>query len=136
LQTTKSIRNGTTYGIRTIRSEKYKYILNLHHESKFQNNVTEQKNPEWTGFWLTWQERAKTDENVKMLVDKFQIRPEVGFYDVQNDPFELNNLAMNVELKSEMNEMRTLLDKWMTEQGDKGRQTEMDAFDHQTVRKM
>ncbi|MCK5277096.1 MAG: sulfatase, partial [Cyclobacteriaceae bacterium] len=106
IQTTRGIRNGSKhYGIRSIRSEKYKYILNIHHDSKFQNNVTEQKNPVWTGFWLTWQEKAKTDENAAMLVNKFQFRPEVEFYDIVNDPYELNNLAMDPKYKTVIVEM-------------------------------
>lgn len=137
LQTTRGIRNGSRhYGIRTIRSEKYKYILNLHFDQAFQNNVTEQKNPDWTSFWLTWQEKARTDKNADKLVTKFQHRPEVEFYDIQKDPFELNNLASQHEYTAEMKKMRALLDSWMKEQGDLGRQTEAQAYDRQVKRKM
>lgn len=137
LQTTRGIRNGSPhYGIRTIRSEKYKYILNLHFDQAFQNNVTKQKNPDWTSFWLTWEEKARTDKNADKLVTKFQHRPEVEFYDIQKDPFELNNLASQHEYAAEMKKMRALLDSWMKEQGDLGRQTEAQAYDRQVKRKM
>lgn len=137
LQTTRGISNGSEhYGIRTIRSEKYKYILNLHPDSKFKNNVTEQKNPDWTSFWLTWQEKAKTDNNARELVNKFQSRPADELYDIVNDPYELNNLAMDKKYGPVMNKMKKMLLDWMDGQGDKGHQTEMEAFNHQTRRKM
>lgn len=132
IQTTRGIRNGSKlYGIRSIRSEKYKYILNIHYETKFQNNVTEQKNPAWTVFWLTWIEKAKTNENAAVLVNKFQFRPEVEFYDIVNDPYELNNLATDPKYKPVIEEMGQLLKDWMNEQGDLGHQTEVDAPKHQ-----
>jgi N-sulfoglucosamine sulfohydrolase len=41
LQTTRGISNGSDqYGIRTIRSEHYRYIINLTPDSPFQNNLT------------------------------------------------------------------------------------------------
>ncbi len=132
IQTTSGIRNGSKhYGIRSIRSEKYKYILNIHFDTKFQNNVTEQKNPDWTGFWLTWKEKAKTDFNASKLVKKFQFRPKVEFYDIVNDPYELNNLADDPKYQKELNKMGKLLKKWMEEQGDLGHQAEVDANKHQ-----
>jgi uncharacterized sulfatase len=132
LQTTRGIRNGSKhYAIRTIRSEQYKYILNIHHDTKFQNNVTEQKNPKWTGFWLTWQDEAKNNKEAEKLVTKYQFRPEIEFYDMKNDPFELNNLADNPEYKDQMEKMGRLLQEWMDEQGDLGHETEMDAHSHQ-----
>lgn len=135
IQTTTGIRNGTPYGIRTVRSEQYKYILNIHHDSKFTNNVTEGKNPNWTGFWPTWKELALNDENAKMLTEKFQTRPKIEFYDIVNDPYELNNLAEDESLKPIIEDMGNLLKNWMDEQGDLGRQAETDAPKHQSVTK-
>ena len=136
IQTTRGIRNGSEhYAIRSIRSEKFKYILNLNYDSKFQNNITEQK-ADWTHFWLTWEVKANTDENARMLVNKFQYRPEEELYDIVDDPFELNNLIAEKQYRPVADQMKTLLLKWMDDQGDKGKETEMEAFEHQTKRKM
>lgn len=135
IQTTKGISNGTVYGIRSIRSTKFKYILNIHHASKFQNNVTERKKTSWTGFWDSWLEKAKQDENASNLVNKFQHRKEIEFYDILSDPYELNNLANDSKYSFEIEKMGKLLKKWMDEQEDKGHQTEVDAPKHQLVTK-
>lgn len=135
IQTTKGISNGTIYGVRSIRSARFKYILNLHHASKFKNNVTELKKTSWTGFWLSWLEKAKTDKNASTLVTKFQFRPKIEFYDIIDDPYELNNLADYPEYQKEIENMEKLLQEWMNEQGDLGHQTETDAPLHQTITK-
>jgi N-sulfoglucosamine sulfohydrolase len=47
-------------------------------------------------------------------------RPEVELYDLENDPYEIKNLAENPEYKPVLNKMRRALSDWMEESGDKG----------------
>ena len=47
-------------------------------------------------------------------------RPAIEFYDLKNDPWEMNNLADNIEYASRISVMKSELEKWMVQQGDKG----------------
>lgn len=130
LQTTRGITNGSEhYGIRSIRSERFKYILNLTPEIRFQNNLTENKGG-WTAFWPTWVEAANTDKFARETVHRYQWRPGEELYDLVNDPYEFTNLAENQAYKAVKKDLRLRLLRWMDEQGDQGQATEMDALNH------
>lgn len=131
LQTTRGIIKGSDhYGVRTIRSEKFRYILNLTPEEKFENIVT---NSIASGgkFYESWIEKAASDPAAKNLVNKFQHRPAEELYDVVQDPLEMNNIADNPQYSNIKKDLKDRLLKWMEQQGDKGQQTEMEALDHQ-----
>lgn len=130
LQTTRGIIQGSDhYGIRTIRSEKFRYILNLTPEATFQNIVTSGTG---TGgqFYKSWITKAATDSLASHLVYKFQHRPAEELYDVVNDPLEMNNIADDTQYANIKKELKEKLLKWMEQQGDKGQQTEMEALEH------
>ncbi|HUX56467.1 MAG TPA: sulfatase [Bacteroidales bacterium] len=131
IQTTRGIISGSDfYGIRTVRSESYRYILNLTPEATFNNIVT---NSVGTGgtFYRSWIAKADTDYFAKNLVYKFQHRPGEELYDIVNDPLEMNNIAYNPQYSKIKKELKSRLSKWMIQQGDKGQQTEMEAIEHQ-----
>ena len=48
-------------------------------------------------------------------------KPEEELYDLQNDPYELNNLALQPELRDTLMHLRRVLDKWIVETNDLGR---------------
>ena len=132
VQTTRGIIQGSdNYGMRTIRSERFRYILNLNPEATFQNIVT---NSVASGgkFYKSWIDKAATDSLAKHLVFKFAHRPAEELYDVVNDPLEMNNIANDSRLASVKKDLKERLVKWMEQQGDKGQQTEMEALEHQT----
>ena len=39
-------------------------------------------------------------------------RPEFEFYDLLNDPFELNNLIDDIEYDDEVNRLKSVLEEW------------------------
>jgi len=126
LQTTRGINNGSEYyGIRSVVSSQYRYILNLTPEVSFKNNITE-KEP-----WFDeWKEAALSNEKAATLVKNYQFRPAIEFYDLQNDPFNMDNLADDPRYKVVIDEMNGKLMDWMKACGDKGQQTEMEAMLH------
>lgn len=126
LQTTRGINNGSEhYGIRSVVSSQYRYILNLTPDVPFKNNITE-KEP-----WFDeWKEVAISDKTAATLVKNYQYRPNIEFYDLQNDPFNMDNLADDPKYKVVMEEMHAKLMDWMKACGDKGQQTEMEAMLH------
>ena len=126
LHTTRGIINGSDhYGIRTVRSRKFKYILNLTPEATFRNAAIK------SSIFRSWEEKAKTDPDAAEKVRRYQHRPGVELYDVTEDPYEWNNLADNPACAKIKAELRKQLDAWMTSQGDKGQQTELEARQHQ-----
>ncbi|MDD4630814.1 MAG: DUF4976 domain-containing protein, partial [Proteiniphilum sp.] len=70
--------------------------------------------------WASWLESAKTSVVAKELTERYVKRPAIEFYDLKNDPWEMNNLADNIEYASRISVMKSELEKWMVQQGDKG----------------
>lgn len=125
VHTTKGIINGTSggYPVRSIRSEKYKYIMNLNHEATFDNAITLEGQE--GSYWNSWKEKAKTDAKAAKIVEMYQHRPAEEFYDIVADPYELNNIADDPANRKTMDKMKKQLQAWMTQQGDKGLATEL-----------
>jgi arylsulfatase A-like enzyme len=65
----------------------------------------------------------------------FGKRPEEELYDILNDKWCQNNLAEKPEFKSIKKELRKELLNWMEKCGDKGQQTELEAWEHMPGRK-
>lgn len=128
VQTTRGIINGSDcYPIRSVRDRRYKLILNLNHKTAFTNLVTRQSNP----YWPSWKEKARTDPHAARLVHRYQHRPAMEFYDMQNDPHEMNNLAEDPAHAERLAVFRKQLDAWMKQQGDEGVATEWKAEERQ-----
>ena len=53
------------------------------------------------------------------------------FYDLESDPYELNNLAEKSDCAEIKAQLRTQLDRWMQQQGDEGIDTELKALQRQ-----
>ena len=124
--TTRGINNGSDYfGIRSIRSRRYKYVWNFTPEVKFQNACTN------SNIFKSWQEKAEIDNDAAEKVRRYENRPEEELYDIIKDQYEWNNLADNPKYAKVKAELRTQLLKWMRDMGDKGQQTELEAFEHQ-----
>ena len=54
------------------------------------------------------------------MVDRYLTRPAIEFYDLQEDPWELNNLASDPTQAGRIAIMRAALEAWMIQQGDRG----------------
>jgi len=123
VHTTRGIINGSDcYPIRSIRTGRYKLILNLNHEAEFSNAVTR---PDRYNYWDTWVEKAKTDPAARRIVNRYLHRPAEEFYDLQQDPFEQRNLAGRPQYRATIEKLKSRLHEWMESQGDRGVETEM-----------
>lgn len=114
-----NIPEGPAYPIRSVRDLHYKYIRNLQPDStyyiKYMMN-TNKANLAWT----TWVNKAKGDQLAAQLVNRIAHRPAVELYDMQKDPYELENLAEKAEYKTLLEKYAKELDTWMEAQGDRG----------------
>ena len=75
--------------------------------------------------------QGEADAFAREQAERYQHRPEVELYDLQNDPYELKNLAAQPEQKPNLARLRAALDAWIQEQGDEGVQTQMETKAHQ-----
>ena len=131
VHTTRGIILGTeSYPVRSVRSERYKLIKNLNHELEFQNVLTA---GDGSSYWSSWVRDAAHDANAAKLVGRYLKRPAIEFYDLDRDPFELNNLAENPTYRREIRKMDGVLKSWMKQQGDLGHETEMTVKPHRTM---
>lgn len=129
IQTTRGINSGSEYyGIRTVRSTSFRYIINLTPDAKFQNNMTDDELK--SVVFNSWKQKALSDNYAKQVVQRFQYRPGEELYDIINDPLELNNIAFDPKYTEIKKDLKKKLLKWMESQGDKGQQTEMEALEH------
>lgn len=121
------IRGSACYPVRSIRSARFQYIWNPNHESVFYNAVSTGPNT----LLATWARYGKRDPQAAFLARRYQYRPAEELYDIQKDPYELNNLAAKPDYAEIKGNLRTELDRWMRQQGDEGVDTELRALQRQ-----
>ncbi len=125
--TTRGIINGSKhFGIRSVRSRRFKFIVNFTPDTPFKNACTK------NAIFKSWQAKAEAgDEDAVEKVRRYQHRPGIELYDVEADPYEWNNLAGNSNYATIEVELGRELRRWMKEQGDRGQETELAALQHQ-----
>ena len=125
--TTRGINKGSPYfGIRSVRSENYKYILNFTPDVTFQNACTT------SIIYNSWRKKALAgDTAASEKISRYENRPAEEFYAIQEDPYEWHNLANDPRYAEQKAELKQELLRWMEECGDKGQQTELEALEHQ-----
>jgi N-sulfoglucosamine sulfohydrolase len=119
-QTTRGIIQGSdAYASRSARNAKFLYIHNLNYQNQFANTVTH--SPMFRQ-WL---------ENAPVRAAFYEKRPEEELYNVIDDPYNLKNLANDVQFANVKSELKEKLKNFMFQQGDKGIPTEMEALSRQ-----
>ena len=111
-------RKMNVYLSRSIRTERYKLIWNLHPEFAFTTHIDMLVRETSGVYFKQWLELAKTDEDAAKTVAQHHGRPEFELFDLTEDPRELSNLAENPELKQVKDELMAELNSWIKEQGD------------------
>lgn len=111
-------RQMNVYLSRSIRTNRYKLIWNLHPEFAFTTHIDMLVRKTSGDYFKQWQELAKTDENAAKTVAQHHGRPEFELFDLKADPHELKNLAGMAELKETQNELTAQLNAWIKDQGD------------------
>jgi N-sulfoglucosamine sulfohydrolase len=112
------------YGIRCVRDERFKYILNLNPENEFPCSHAAHSASS------SWVKLAQTDSVARERLDRFLHRPAVELYDLKKDPWEQKNIASDPANGKTLARLRQQIDVWMQEQGDRGVATELEAPQH------
>lgn len=110
--------NKNIYPIRAIRTDKWKFIINLHPEFVYTTHIDLVMSNTSCAYWGDWVEKAKTDPKAKAIVDRYYKRPKEELYYIDDDPLEQNNLADNPEHAATLKRLRKQLQGYMKEQGD------------------
>ncbi|WKN42920.1 sulfatase family protein [Tunicatimonas pelagia] len=111
--------DSTHDAMRAIRTEQYKLIHNLMPERAYcqYNNYKERSYPVLTLLNVMHLKGELPPEQDRFMADS---KPEYELYDLQDDPYELNNLADEVAHQSVKDSLLTELNQWREKINDQG----------------
>jgi len=103
--------DNTFDAMRAIRSREYKLIQNLMPERAWCqfNNYKESNYPDLAMLNLMNIKGELTSDQAKFMAS---VKPEIEFYDLEKDPYELNNLADNNRYSAVIQELLLKLSDW------------------------
>lgn len=105
--------------MRCIRTERYKYILNLSPEIEYTTHMDKAKDHDGgREYWDSWIARARTDPRAADILKRYHWRPREELYDTELDPYEFNNLANNPLYSDLKNDLNQRLIAWRKQQND------------------
>lgn len=107
------------YPSRSVRDERWKFILNLHPEFAFTTHIDLPGDLGQRGYFSTWETAAKNDPFAAAILQRYHARPAVELYDLNDDPHEQHNLAADPQHAARRDALRTELEEWMRLQGDR-----------------
>ncbi|MHA3770554.1 sulfatase family protein [Verrucomicrobiota bacterium sgz303538] len=113
----------TVFRFRTVRDSKYRYIRNFTPERPFlqANNYKAKQYPLWTLLPKLNAEGKLTPAQAALCAPTM---PAEELYDLESDPHEIRNLAAAPEHKATLERLRNVLENWITETNDQGREME------------
>lgn len=114
-----NIPEGPPYPIRSVTDGTHHYIRNLTPDAIYIEKHLMGQN-KWHQYWPTWVVDSTFNEHTRMLVNRYMHRPAEQLYHMDDDPFEMTNLADDPAHAEAKARLSTELDQWMKEQGDPG----------------
>ncbi len=111
--------DGTDDRIRCVRTQRYKLIRNYHPERPYMqfNAYKKQQYPLWSLMPLLSKKGELTPVQQQFMQET---RPVEELYDLEADPYEVNNLAADSDYGLLCSELAARLDTWMAETRDMG----------------
>ncbi|MCY3552786.1 MAG: sulfatase-like hydrolase/transferase [Candidatus Poribacteria bacterium] len=104
--------------LRAVRDKKYKYIRNYYPEKSYLHwDPYRNSHPVMQEMWRLHTEGKLEGDQLVMFQSPC---PTEELYDVENDTYELNNLAENAAYANVLKRMQETLTGWQTEFGDMG----------------
>ncbi len=113
----------TVFRFRTVRDSRYRYIRNFTPDRPFlqPNEYKQRQYPVWTLLPQLHAEGKLTPAQAALCAPTM---PAEELYDLQNDPHEVRNLAASPAHRAVLLRMRSVLESWIEETLDQGRQLE------------
>jgi N-sulfoglucosamine sulfohydrolase len=104
---------------RMLRTNRYKYIMNLAPEITYTTHMDKAKDHDGgREYWDSWVEKAKTDPRAARVLQRYHHRPAEELYDIVADPQEMQNLAAEPQHAARLKDFRLQLAAWRSQQGD------------------
>lgn len=110
----------TVFHIRTVRDKQYRYLRNKYPERPFLQ-INRYKETQYPIIGLLRDLHAKGELSGPPLTLMAASRPREELYDIQADPWEINNLADSPQYQQVKARLSAALDTWMNEIDDQGR---------------
>ncbi len=101
---------------RSVVTERYNFIYNAIPERSYTPVDMATKNVAWEAIQLAQANGDLTEVHERIYFQN--PRPISELYDLENDPFELNNLAGQESVREIEKDLRARLDRWMVQEGD------------------
>ncbi len=105
--------------IRCVRTKRYKYIRNFMPDRPYtqKNRYKERSYP-----MLALMKELHAQGKLTPVQALFMApqKPDEELYDIQNDPYEINNLAASSKHQKTLKKMRAILQRWIKDTGDMG----------------
>ena len=98
---------------RSIRDRRYKYVRNFHTTVEFTNNVLVHSQT-----WQSWKREVDDHPGLAERMRVLRFRPKHELFDLERDPWELENLAFDREQLETRERLRSELKGWMVREGD------------------
>lgn len=110
------------FPMRAVRTDKWKYILNLYPELYFRTPIDAgPNNPKGkpnSSYFATWEAAAKNVRAAQIAVDTYHMRPAEELYKLDDDPYETNNLVSDPRYRKVLAELRADVERLMQETND------------------
>lgn len=104
---------------RMLRTQRYKYILNLAPWLPYTTHMDKAKDHDGgREYWDSWKQKAQTDKAAAAVLKRYHHHPAEELYDVESDPSERRNLATDPKYAAMLNDFRSKLAAWRQTQGD------------------
>ncbi len=117
--------------LRSVRSERFKYIKNYYPEKPYALSISYRMNMPLMQHLMELSQNNQLGEYERLWMATG--KPEEEFYDLMNDPYELENLAGNPEYEEEINRHREILEIWINDVNDLGRFNELELMEEWLV---
>ena len=101
--TRQNIQKCYVFPSRSVRDKRFKYIKNFNSNEVVQNNLGDNE---------------KVNKFIIRGSNAFKQTPHEELYDLENDPFEHNNIALIDSYQKVKKKLEIKLHDWMVEQGD------------------
>ena len=108
--------------IRSVRKDNFKYIKNYLPDRPYLQPCAYKDHKFWMPVLKELDKEGKLNEVQKLVTAK--TRPENELYDLSTDPYEIINLANNPVYAEKLKEMQDILENWISETNDMGKNPE------------
>ncbi|TWU64719.1 Choline-sulfatase [Crateriforma conspicua] len=107
-----------TYPLRSVRTRRFRYVMNVVPEWNFTTQTDHNPSAEGHAMWKSWIAKAKSDPEVAQKLREYHRRPAEELYDLESDPSEQRNLAADPGYEAVKRRHRRLLNQWIRQSGD------------------